>query len=108
MHEENIVMKFIKLRDYNSYYKEMSLEIVSGLYYVLKQTYQIKKLKDITEFHIPVDKVYLSPMNDCFDSVFKNWTTTFSYTKLVNTLLGQVILSSQESEKAIVHAYHCW
>ncbi len=34
-----------------------------------------KWLTDITEFHIPAGKVYLSPMIDCFDGMVVSWST---------------------------------
>jgi hypothetical protein len=33
-----------------------------------------KWLTDITEFHIPAGKVYLSPMIDCFDGMVVSWS----------------------------------
>lgn len=35
-----------------------------------------KWLTDITEFHLPAGKVYLSPMIDCFDGLVVSWSVT--------------------------------
>lgn len=34
----------------------------------------VKWLTDITEFHIPAGKVYLSPIIDCFDGMVISWS----------------------------------
>jgi transposase InsO family protein len=34
----------------------------------------LKWLTDITEFHIPAGKIYLSPVIDCFDGLAVSWT----------------------------------
>jgi transposase InsO family protein len=33
----------------------------------------VKGLTDLTEFHIPADKVYLSPIIDYFDGMAVSW-----------------------------------
>ena len=51
-----------------------------------------KWLTDITEFHIPAGKVYLSPMIDCFDGMVISWSMgTRPDAKLVNTMLDSAI-----------------
>lgn len=35
-----------------------------------------KWLTDITEFHLPAGKVYLSPMIDCFDDLVVSWSVS--------------------------------
>ena len=51
-----------------------------------------KWLTDITEFHIPAGKVYLSPMIDCFDGRVISWSIgTRPDAKLVNTMLDAAI-----------------
>jgi transposase InsO family protein len=51
-----------------------------------------KWLTDITEFHIPAGKVYLSPMIDCFDGMVISWSIgTRPDAKLVNTMLDAAI-----------------
>jgi transposase InsO family protein len=51
-----------------------------------------KWLTDITEFHIPAGKVYLSPMIDCFDGMVISWSIgTRPDAELVNTMLDAAI-----------------
>ena len=51
-----------------------------------------KWLTDITEFHIPAGKVYLSPMIDCFDGAVVSWSIgTRPNPELVNTMLDAAI-----------------
>ena len=42
---------------------------ITGAIGTSKRTPNEKWLTDITEFHIPAGKVYLSPMIDCFDGL---------------------------------------
>jgi putative transposase len=65
-----------------------------------------KWLTDITEFHIPAGKVYLSPMLDCFDGWVVSWTLDTSPNgELVNTMLDEAIQTVGDSEdKPIVHS----
>ena len=47
-----------------------------------------KWLTDIPEFQIPAGKVYLTPMNDCFDGLVVSWSIeTNPDADLVNTML---------------------
>ena len=65
-----------------------------------------KWLTDISEFHIPAGKVYLSPMIDCFDGMVISWSIgTSPDAELVNTMLDAAIDTVTESdEKPIVHS----
>ncbi len=65
-----------------------------------------KWLTDISEFHIPAGKVYLSPMIDCFDGMVVSWTIgTSPNAELVNTMLDAAIETVVEGrEKPIVHS----
>ena len=64
-----------------------------------------KWLTDITEFHIPAGKVYLSPIIDCFDGMPVSWTIGQSPdADLVNTMLDEAVLTLGEDEKPIVHS----
>ena len=61
-------------------------------------------LTDITEFHIPAGKVYLSPMIDCFDGLPVAWTIGESPSaELANTMLDTTISTLCEDEHPIVH-----
>ena len=64
-----------------------------------------KWLTDITEFHIPAGKVYLSPMIDCFDGLPVSWTIgTSPDAELVNTMLDAATKALNEDEHPIVHS----
>ena len=65
----------------------------------------VKWLTDITEFHIPAGKVYLSPIIDCFDGLPVSWTIgTSPDAKLVNTMLDEAISVLNQNEHPIVHS----
>ena len=56
-----------------------------------------KILTDLSEFHIPAGKVYLSPAIDCFDGLPVSWTIgTSPNAELANTMLDQVISVTPE------------
>ena len=65
-----------------------------------------KWLTDITEFHIPAGKVYLSPMIDCFDGLVISWSIgTRPDADLVNTMLDAAIETvTNKSERPVVHS----
>ena len=67
MKEESLTIRKVRIRKYSSYAGEIS-EAVPNL---LNRNFNAespnqKWLTDITEFHIPAGKVYLSPIIDCF------------------------------------------
>ena len=60
---------------------------------------------DITEFHIPSGKIYLSPIIDCFDGLPIAWTIgTHPNANLVNTMLANAIATLKDNEHPIVHS----
>ena len=64
-----------------------------------------KWLTDITEFHIPAGKVYLSPIIDCFDGLVVNWTiSTHPTADMVNSMLEKAARTLQKDEHPIVHS----
>jgi transposase InsO family protein/transposase-like protein len=65
-----------------------------------------KWLTDITEFHIPAGKVYLSPMIDCFDGMVISWSIgTRPDAKLVNTMLDAAIQTVEKCDgRPVVHS----
>lgn len=64
-----------------------------------------KWLTDLTEFHIPAGKVYLSPIIDCFDGLVVSWTMgTRPDGQLVNTMLDQAIETLRPGEHPIIHS----
>lgn len=96
MKEENLSVLNIKRKKYSSYRGEISPEVKN----VIERNFHVNKpnskwLTDITEFHIPEGKVYLSPIIDCFDGLPVSWTIgTSPNAELVNTMLDQACFSS--------------
>ncbi len=93
------------IRKYNSYRGEISAPVEN----LVKRNFHADKpnqlwLTDITEFHIPAGKVYLSPVVDCFDGMVVSWTIGTSPTsELANSMLKAAI-SSLTDEHPIVHS----
>ncbi|NLG89795.1 MAG: IS3 family transposase [Clostridiaceae bacterium] len=106
MREENLVVPNTKRKRYSSYKGEISPEvenIINRKFHADKPNH--KWLTDITEFHIPAGKIYLSPIIDCFDGLPVSWTIgTSPSAELVNTMLDEAILSLREDEKPIIHS----
>ncbi len=106
MKEENIQVIMKKKRKYNSYIGEISPAVKN----VINRDFSADKpntkwLTDITEFHIPSGKVYLSPIVDCFDGMVVSWTVSTSPTaKMVNDMLRSAIVSLKEEETPIIHS----
>jgi transposase InsO family protein/transposase-like protein len=64
-----------------------------------------KWLTDITEFHLPAGKVYLSPIIDCYDGLVVSWTIgTSPDADLVNSMLDQAMATLKAGERPIVHS----
>jgi transposase InsO family protein len=64
-----------------------------------------KWLTDITEFHIPAGKVYLSPIIDCYDGMVVSWTIgTSPDADLVNSMLDLALPTLKAGERPIVHS----
>lgn len=62
-------------------------------------------VNDITEFHIPSGKVYLSPIIDCFDGLPISWTIGIGPNAgLVNSMLVEAILNLNDGEHSIIHS----
>ena len=63
-----------------------------------------KWLTDISEFAIPADKVYFSPIIDCFDRKIVSWKIgEVPDSKLVNDMLKNAISQLKENETPILH-----
>ena len=106
MHDEQLIVKTTKKRKYNSYKCEISPEVdnVINRDFSAPQPNQ-KWLTDITEFHIPAGKVYLSPIIDCFDGMAVSWTIgTSPNAELVNTMLEDAIRTLNISDHPLVHS----
>lgn len=106
MKEENLIVKSIRKKKYNSYMGEISPaveNIINRDFHAEKPN--MKWLTDITEFHIPAGKVYLSPIIDCFDGLPVSWTIGIHPdAELVNTMLDEAISTLKEGEKPLVHS----
>ena len=93
MKQEGLTINTPKRRRYQSYGGELSPapeNIINRDFHAA--TPNEKWLTDITEFHIPAGKVYLSPMIDCFDGMVISWTIgTRPDAELVNTMLDEAI-----------------
>ncbi len=106
MREENLIVATIKRKKYSSYMGEISPavdNIINRDFYSDKPN--DKWLTDITEFHIPAGKVYLSPIIDCFDGLPVSWTIgRHPDAELVNTMLDNAIATLKESERPVLHS----
>ncbi|MBE5934772.1 MAG: hypothetical protein E7262_03140 [Lachnospiraceae bacterium] len=106
MKEEQLVVKFKKKRKYCSYMGEISPSVEN----IVDRDFRADKsnekwLTDITEFHIPADKVYLSPIIDCFDGLPASWTIGLHPdADIVNTMLDNAINTLKDDEHPIVHS----
>lgn len=105
MQEDKLVVPNIKRKKYNSYKGEITPAVPN----VIERDFSaeqpnMKWLTDITEFHIPAGKVYLSPIIDCFDGLPVSWTIGVSPdAELVNTMLDNAIAVLNENEHPIIH-----
>jgi len=106
MKEEQLIVPFKRKRRYSSYKGEISpavKNLVDRDFHA--NTPNTKWLTDLTEFHIPAGKVYLSPIIDCFDGLVVSWTIgTSPDAELVNTMLGDAICSLTDGEHPIIHS----
>jgi transposase InsO family protein len=106
MSDEQLVVKSTKKRKYNSYKGEISPEVEN----VINRDFSanspnLKWLTDITEFHIPAGKVYLSPIIDCFDGLAVSWTIgTSPNAQLANTMLSEAIKTLRVDEHPLIHS----
>ena len=106
MHEENLVVYQKKRRKYNSYKGEITPAVENVIDRDFHaDTPNAKWLTDITEFHIPAGKIYLSPIIDCFDGLPVSWTIgTSPDAELVNTMLDLAIGTLMSDEKPTLHS----
>lgn len=107
MKQEGLTIAKPKRRRYQSYGGEISPapeNIINRDFHAV--TPNEKWLTDITEFHIPAGKVYLSPMIDCFDGMVISWTIgTRPDAELVNTMLDEAIKAvAQCHARPVVHS----
>lgn len=106
MKEEQLAVPYKKKRRYSSYKGEISPAVEN----LVNRDFHADKpntrwLTDLTEFHLPAGKVYLSPIIDCFDGLVVSWTIgTSPDAELVNTMLEGAISSLSDGEHPIVHS----
>ena len=106
MAEEHLVVPFVKKRKYSSYLGEVSPAVDN----IIARDFHAdapneKWLTDLTEFHIPAGKIYLSPILDCFDGLPVAWTIgTSPNAELANTMLDVAVSTLKEDEHPIVHS----
>ena len=84
-------------------------EITPAVPNLLKRDFHVNRpnekwLTTITEFAIPADKVYLSPIIDCFDGMPVCWSIGISpNAELTNGMLDKAIYLLKVGEHPIVH-----
>lgn len=106
MKEEDLRVIGIKRKKYNSYMGEISPAVEN----IIDRNFHAEKpnqkwLTDITEFHIPAGKVYLSPLIDCFDGMAVAWSIgTSPDAELVNSMLDEAASLLGSEEKPIIHS----
>jgi transposase InsO family protein len=107
MKQECLVVAANRKRRYGSYLGEISPAPENLINRDFRaNTPNEKWLTDITEFHIPAGKVYLSPVIDCFDGLVVSWTIgTRPDADLVNTMLDAAIETVAGSEsRPVIHS----
>ena len=106
MTEDGLTVRITQQRKYNSYKGELAPEVPN----IIERDFHAdlpnqKWLTDITEFHIPAGKVYLSPMIDCFDGGVVAWSLgTSPDAELTNGMLDNAISTLSAGEHPIVHS----
>lgn len=106
MEEAKLVAQPRRKRKYSSYQGE----ITPAPENLLERNFHAdapneKWLTDITEFHLPVGKVYLSPIIDCFDGMIVSWTvSTRPDAQMVNAMLDMATETLDNSNRPIIHS----
>lgn len=106
MQENSLRVQAVRKRKYNSYKGELTPAVEN----VINRDFHAEKpnqkwLTDITEFHIPAGKVYLSPVVDCFDGMVVTWSIGNSPdANLVNSMLDAAITTLEDTEHPVVHS----
>ncbi len=105
--QERLIAATPKRRRYGSYLGEISPapENLVNRDFTAGATSE-KWLTDISEFHIPAGKVYVSPVIDCFEGKVVSWTIGMRPdAQLVNTMLDAAIETiSSSSNWPVVHS----
>ena len=105
MNEEKLTVRFRSKRKYKSYMGEITPAADNMIERNFRaDTPNSKWLTDLTEFHIPAGKIYLSPIVDCFDGMIVSWSIGVSPSaELVNTMLDEAISCLGNNEHPIIH-----
>ena len=107
MKQEGLIVAVNRKRRYGSYLGEISPAPENIINRDFRAANPNEKwLTDITEFHIPAGKVYLSPIIDCFDGLVVSWAIgTRPDAELVNTMLDAAIEKVTKCEsRPVVHS----
>jgi putative transposase len=106
MTETSLVVVSKKKRKYSSYQGEAypaAPNLIERNFHA--DSPNVKWLTDLTEFHIPAGKIYLSPIVDCFDGFLPSWTIgTSPDADLVNSMLDIATATLKPDEHPIVHS----
>ena len=106
MKQDKLIVYVPKMKKYSSYEGEITPAVDNLIKRDFHADEPFKKLlTDITEFHIPAGKVYLSPMIDCFDGLPLTWTIgTSPNAELANTMLDETIRLPPKDSHPIIHS----
>ena len=106
MKQDKLIVYVPKTKKYSSYEGEITPAVDNLIKRDFHADEPFKKLlTDITEFHIPAGKVYLSPMIDCFDGLPLTWTIgTSPNAELANTMLDETIGLTPKDSHPIIHS----
>ena len=98
MKQEKLQVTAKKKRACSSYQEEITPAVPNVIQRNFHADFQNEKwLTDITEFAIPVGKVYLSPVIDCFDGMPICWSIgTAPNAELTNNMLDDAISHLKE------------
>ncbi len=106
MKDSQLIVRLKKAKRYSSYQGEITSapdNIINREFHADKPNQ--KMLTDITEFSIPLGKVYLSPVVDCFDGMISAWKiSTNPDAKLVNDMLDEYSGKLTHGERPILHS----
>ena len=106
MRQESLVVVYTCRKKYSSYVGE----VIPAVPNLVQRNFHVEEPNklwptDITEFHIPAGKIYLSPVIDCFDGLPVSWTTrTSPSANLANTMLDLAIQTLGRNEYPVVHS----
>lgn len=106
MDEANLIARPKRKRKYSSYQGEITPAPDNLLNREFHAAAPNEKwLTDITEFHIPAGKAYLSPIIDCFDGMIVSWAvSTRPDAQMVNTMLDSATGKLESGARPIIHS----